>query len=159
MLWNRFKPSSKIFTDWSKAVLLWWIFYGFFFLSYVCYAFVRICLYVPCGHLLGKGWPLGSRLWCLTVSWSLSHWYFGSGVVLDCIHSWSLHPYLLSHKILESPPGLTAFEWNILKPPYLAFIEYDRNNKSWSAPGKPPLFKQLSNLVHVIYTLHTRTKH
>ena len=22
-------------------------------------------LYVLCGHLLGKGWPLGSRLWCL----------------------------------------------------------------------------------------------
>ena len=39
---------------------------------------------VPCGHLLGKGCPLGSRLWCLTVSLSLSHWYPGSGVVLDC---------------------------------------------------------------------------
>ena len=46
--------------------------------------------------LLGKGWPLGSRLWCLTVSLSLSNWYPGSGVVLDCIDSWSLHPYLLS---------------------------------------------------------------
>ena len=50
---------------------------------------------VPCGHLLGKGWPLGSRLWCLAVSLSLSHWYPGSGVVLDCIDSWSLYPYLL----------------------------------------------------------------
>ena len=47
----------------------------------------RVCLYVPCGHLLGKGWPLGSCLWCLTVSLSLSHWYPGSGVVLDCIDS------------------------------------------------------------------------
>ena len=28
---------------------------------------MRVCLYVPCGHLLGKGWPLGSRLWCRTV--------------------------------------------------------------------------------------------
>ena len=27
----------------------------------------RVCSYVPCGLLLGKGWPLGSRLWC-TVS-------------------------------------------------------------------------------------------
>ena len=26
-----------------------------FFLSCVCFAFVRVCLYVPCGHLLGKG--------------------------------------------------------------------------------------------------------
>ena len=36
-----------------------------FFLSCVCYAFVRVCLFVPCGHLLGQVWPLGSRLWCL----------------------------------------------------------------------------------------------
>ena len=26
---------------------------------------MRVCLYVLCGHLLGKGWPLGSRLLCL----------------------------------------------------------------------------------------------
>ena len=51
-------------TDRSKAVLLLWIFYVFV-LSCVCYVFVRVCLYVLCGHLLGKGWPLGSRLWCL----------------------------------------------------------------------------------------------
>ena len=52
------------FTDRSKAVLLLWIFYVFV-LSCVCNVFVRVCLYVLCGHLLGKGWPLGSRLWCL----------------------------------------------------------------------------------------------
>ena len=43
---------------------MFWIFYVFV-LSCVCYVFVRVCLYVLCGHLLGKGWPLGSRLWCL----------------------------------------------------------------------------------------------
>ena len=58
-----------------------------FFLSCVCYAFVCVCFYVPCGHLLGKGWPLGSRLLCLAVSLLLSHWYPGSGVVLNCIDS------------------------------------------------------------------------
>ena len=91
---NRFKPSSKIF---------YWPFQGgtsfvdllCFFVSCVCYAFVCVCLYVPCGHLLGKGWPLDSPVWCLTVSLSLSHWYPGSGVIFDCIYSWSLHPYLL----------------------------------------------------------------
>ena len=57
-----------------------------FILSCVCYAFLRVCLYVLCGHLLGKGCPLGSHLLCLTVSVSLSHWYHGSGVVLDCIN-------------------------------------------------------------------------
>ena len=54
-------PPVKYFIDRSKTVLLLWIFYPF--LSCVCYAFVHICLYVSCGHLLGKGWPLGSRLW------------------------------------------------------------------------------------------------
>ena len=58
-----------------------------FLLSWVCYAFVRVCLFVPCGHLMGKGCPLGSRLWCITLSLSLSHWYPGSDVVLDCIDS------------------------------------------------------------------------
>ena len=38
------------------------------FPSCFCYAFVCVCIFVPCGHLLGKGWPLGSRLWCITVS-------------------------------------------------------------------------------------------
>ena len=57
------------------------------FLSCVCYAFVRVCLFVPCGHLLGKGSLLGSRLWCLSFSLSLSHWHPGSGLVLYCIDS------------------------------------------------------------------------
>ena len=103
---NRFKPSSKIFC-WhfqggTSFVDILWV----FFLSCVCYVFVRVCFYVFCGHLLGKGLPLGSRLWCLTVRLSLSHWYRGSGVVLDCIDSWSLHPYLLSVCIRS------GFSWN-----------------------------------------------
>ena len=61
---NRFKPSSKIF---------YWPFQGgTSFVDLLCFCsvlcllcFVRVCLYVLCCHLLGKGWPLGSRLWCL----------------------------------------------------------------------------------------------
>ena len=90
---NRFKPSSKIFywpfISGTSFVDILWVF--FFVLVFA------MSLYVLCGHLLGKGWPLGSRLWCLSLSLSLSHWYPGSGVVLDCINSWSLHPYLLFH--------------------------------------------------------------
>ena len=73
----------------SEEASLRYFFCGSFtsFLSCVCYAFVRVCLYVPCGHLLGKGPPLGSCLWCQTVSLTLSHWYPGSGAVLDCIYS------------------------------------------------------------------------
>ena len=61
---NRFKPSSKIF---------YWPFQGgTSFVDLLCFCsvlcllcFVRVCLYVLRGHLLGKGWPLGSRLWRL----------------------------------------------------------------------------------------------
>ena len=61
---NRCKPSSKIF---------YWPFQGgTSFVDLLCFCsvlcllcFVRVCLYVLRGHLLGKGWPLGSRLWCL----------------------------------------------------------------------------------------------
>ena len=91
---NWLKPSRKYFTDRSKAVLLMWIFYIFFSVLCLLCLCARLFICALC-HLLGKGWPLGSCLWCLTVSLSLSHWYPGSGVVLDCIDSWSLHPYLL----------------------------------------------------------------
>ena len=98
---------------------------SFLFLSCVCCAFVRVCLFVPCGHLLGKGWPLGSRLWCLTVSLSLSLRYPGSGMALDCIDSWSLHPYLLYAwtraidmyasvcRPLKSVAGLFIYFWDL----------------------------------------------
>ena len=55
--WRRetgLSPPVKYFTDRYKAVLLLWIFYVFV-LSCVRYVFVRICLYVLCGHLQGKG--------------------------------------------------------------------------------------------------------
>ena len=67
------------------------------FLTCFCDAFVHVWLLVPCGNLLGKGWPPGSHLWCLIVKVSLSHWYPGSGVVLDCIDSWFLPYFVLCH--------------------------------------------------------------
>ena len=57
------------------------------FLSCVSYAFVHVCLYVPCDRCWERAELFDSRLWCLTLSLSLSHWYPGSGVVLDCIDS------------------------------------------------------------------------
>ena len=44
-------PSNFIFNKWCVTKVT----HCMFFLSCVCYAFVRVCLYVPCGHLLGKG--------------------------------------------------------------------------------------------------------
>ena len=56
-----------------RSVIGYWPFQGgTSFVDLLCFCsvlcllcFVRVCLYVLCGHLLGKGWPLGSRLWCL----------------------------------------------------------------------------------------------
>ena len=47
-------------------------------------ASVYMCFVVSCWE---RADPFGSCLWCLTVSLSLSLWYPGSGVVLDCIDS------------------------------------------------------------------------
>ena len=58
------------------------------FCSVLCLlCFVRVCLYVLCGHLLGKGLTSWLSFVVSTVSLSLSHWYLGSGVVLNCIDS------------------------------------------------------------------------
>ena len=39
----------------------------------LCLPCFRVCPLLPCGHLLGKDWPLGSCLWCLIVILSLSY--------------------------------------------------------------------------------------
>ena len=81
-----FYPPVKYFSDHSKAVLLLWIFYVFV-LSCVCYVFCArlfICaLWTPAG----KGLTSWLSFVVSTVSLSHSHWYPGSGVVLDCIDS------------------------------------------------------------------------
>ena len=63
--------------------LLCFFFFCLVFAMPLC-AFVYMCIVVTCCERAER---LGSRLWCLTVSLSLSHWYPGSGVVLNCIDS------------------------------------------------------------------------
>ena len=57
----------------------------FFYLVFAMplYVSVYLCLVVTCWERA----DLLTSLWCLTVSLLLSHWYPGSGVVLDCIDS------------------------------------------------------------------------
>ena len=45
------------FTDCSKTVPLFWIICVF---CVLCFSCLRFCSLLPCGHLLGKGWPIGS---------------------------------------------------------------------------------------------------
>ena len=61
--------------------LLW--FFSVLLLICLCARLCICALWLP----TGKGLTLGSRLWCLTVSLSLSHWCPGSGVFHDCIDS------------------------------------------------------------------------
>ena len=78
-----------------------------------CYAFMHVCLLMPWGHLLGKGCPPGSRLWCLIVTLSLSHWYLGSGVVFDCVDSWSL-PFFLLCTLRDLYQELQKVLWSMI---------------------------------------------
>ena len=79
------------FTDRSKAVLLLWIFYVFV-LSCVCYVlcasvYMCFCNLITLWSPAGKGLTSWLSFVVSSVSLSLSHWYPGSGVVLDCIDS------------------------------------------------------------------------
>ena len=78
-----------------------------------------VCSLLPGGHLKGKGWPLDSCWWRLSWFCYFPIWYPVTGMVLDCINSWSLLSFLLSHlvscdlmkveRILECSP------WSILQ--------------------------------------------
>ena len=94
---NRFKPSSKIF---------YWPFQGGSFMFLFCLVFVMFCarLFICASWSpAGKGLTSWLSFVVSSVSLSLSHWYPWSGVVLDCIDSWSLQPYLLSSNTCLDP--------------------------------------------------------
>ena len=64
---------------------------------WLSFQYCRVCFLQPCGHLLGKGWPLGSLV-CDVPCVVFFHFPIlcpGSGVVLDCNDSRSLPFYLL----------------------------------------------------------------
>ena len=124
-------------------MLLLWIIYviSVFF----CYALMHVCLLMPCGHLLGKDWPLGSRLWCLIVTLSLSHWYPGSGVVLDCMDFWYLPSFLLLVTNSERKSNVmrkSVYTWDIMRqsaclvlnPTIVNNYTFLFNNMMWVRP-------------------------
>ena len=55
-----FKPSTKLFTDHYKAVLLWWI---HFVIRVIRVDILSGMFLQPCEHLLRNGWPLGSPVY------------------------------------------------------------------------------------------------
>ena len=81
-------PLVKLFTDRSKVVLLLYIILLFMFLFCLVFAVFCARLFI-CASWSPAGKGLASWLSFVvsSVSLSLSHWYPGSGVVLDCIDS------------------------------------------------------------------------
>ena len=63
----------------------------------------------------GKGLTSWLSFVVSSVSLSLSHWYPGSGVVLDCIDSWSLHHYLFLYTIADTENCKYNFGLKMLK--------------------------------------------
>ena len=84
-------------------VLLLW-FFNVFFLSCVCCAFVRVCLYVPCDHLLGKK---GLTYW---LSFVVSYWQF---VTFPMVHWVRCGTWL--YRFLIFAPLLTLICLEIMK--------------------------------------------
>ena len=118
-LFNWLKPSSKIFL---LTIPMRCFFCGSFILFLSCYAFMHSCMLMPCRHLLGKGWHLGSRLWwlnCDIVTFPLVCWV---RCVLDCIHSWSLPssmyqvPWSLPSFLLFWSEALAAILFSEVEP-------------------------------------------
>ena len=83
---------------------------------------MRVCLLMPCGPLLGKGWPLGSRLWCLlwrchfpigilgqVWAWLIDFWSLPS-VLLSC-NSSGQHPkiFYFMHNLVFEKSGILLF--------------------------------------------------
>ena len=89
----------------------------------------------------GKGLTSWLSFVVSSVSLSLSHWYPGSGVVLDCIDSWSLQPYLL------------CVGWTMIKlPGNVASVPIAVH--SWACLGWP-MIKLPGNVASVSVAVHS----
>ena len=94
---NWFKPSSKIFYwPFQGGILLWFIYViSVLFLLYFRARLFIDALWSPAG----KGLTSWFSFVMIIVTLSHSHWYLGSGLVLDCIDSWSLPSFFLMKPI------------------------------------------------------------
>ena len=85
----------------------------------------------------GKGLTSWLSFVVSSVSLSLSHWYPGSGVVLDCIDSWSLHHYLLWSCAMNIGNKVYRYSWNAIQssiPCISNQCQHQLNNIPYTSP-------------------------
>ena len=137
------------------ALLMQICFYGSFMFLF-CLVFAMFCarlficaLWSPAG----KGLTSLLSFVVSSVSLSLSHWYPGSGVVLDCIDSWSLQPYLLYFVMGETSCCLflTIIRQMLLK----------RSNRKWGWSGNTTItnFRPTQGTERKSHRTFTATRH
>ena len=85
----------------------------------------------------GKGLASWLSFVVSSVSLSLSHWYPGSGVVLDCIDSWSLHHYLL------------LINW----------LDHNMSDLGWKGKGQPWPLKLIYSHCLIIFNISSKNNH
>ena len=106
----------------------WGYFFCGSFMFLFCLVFAMFCarlficaLWSPAG----KGLTSWLSFVVSSVSLSLSHWYPGSGVVLDCINSWSLQPYYLHWQDCTHSKARLSINWRNMPyvRPFCAFVK------------------------------------
>ena len=114
-----------------------------FFLSCVCYAIVHVCLYMPCGHLLGKGWPLGSRLWCLL-------WVFTFPLVSWVRCGTWLYRFMVLAPLLLQRPDIADILDNAFFP---------QGVRSIFIPPPPPFLNILWKWTNLVFNVSMRSNY
>ena len=128
-------------------------------------------------HTIRNHWV--DILWFLIVTLSLSHLYYGSSVVLDCIDSWSLPSFLIRYKQMNlhyEPQASSVFRYNIwywpgirghirIVGPLLESTHYrqsmceicTRSFKKWKRSWRCYNLRVIKHiLVYVAFTFHSK---
>ena len=146
--WNRFKPFSKIF---------YWPFHGgTSFVDHLCFCvlfllFLRL-LFAAMWSPAGKGLTSWLLLVMFIVFCYFPMWYSLSGLVHDCIVSWSLPPFFLW--TIKSPPGVVAsFLMYLYKKlqassPLKSMVRIQRNLAEMTTCYRWPSTKISSEIAH-----------
>ena len=133
-IWALWSPTGKGLTSWLSFVVSNCDFVTLFLFCLVFAMFCARLFICALWSPAGKGLTSWLSFVASSVSLSLSHWYPGSGVVLDCIDSWSMHHYLLFPLVSWVRCG-TWLYWFLIFVPLLSLlyhISIIKQSRPWS---------------------------